>query len=205
MLLNPRWPRTSVDLRSKSADGAGAVPSCPVSPPLPVTSPPLSPSAPPLPAPCPRIPRPALRAPAPASPQPRTGLARGTQCALPDAVLGYPAAAAGPWPSDARLGVELLVCYVITPSMWPHKPMFIHYPESVSYRLFQRSQKQHLNSVTERHMTAFVFQNEPQHAPWGGPQLPPVPSEGGLLAPAHHPQTGCPGAKKEASDQASLV
>lgn len=91
----------------------------------------------------------------------------------------YRAAAAGPWPADARLGAELPVCHVIAPSMGPHKPMFIHYPGSVSYRLFQRSQKQHLNSVTERHMTAFVFQNEPQHTPQGGLQLPPVPSEGG--------------------------
>lgn len=182
----------------------------------------------PLPAPCPRpflsCPRP-LRAlcprpfrvsvlsfpgqsprPSARSPTAPDGLGTGDAARPPRRCPWlYRAAAAGPWPADARLGAELPVCHVIAPSMGPHKPMFIHYPGSVSYRLFQRSQKQHLNSVTERHMTAFVFQNEPQHTPQGGLQLPPVPSEGGLLALAHRPQTGCPGAEKEASGQASLA
>lgn len=112
-------------------------------------------------------------------------------------------AGAGVWPSHTYLHMHALnlICQCAIPSFparGPRSQCLFMMPGSVSYRLFQRSQKQYLSSVTEHHMMAFVLQNEPRCIPGGSPGLLYVPQLEGVTR-VHHPQTGYSGAKKEAS------
>ena len=99
------------------------------------------------------------RAPPPGAPQPTDPgwLGTGTYGASSQMLsLETWSAGAGGWPlhvyvTYACLKFNLPMCHFIPPARSPRKPMFIHYPGSVSYRLFQRSQKQHLHSITEHH------------------------------------------------------
>lgn len=146
------------------------------------------------------VPKPPLPAPSPGS---RVPGPRGTRAPPPGALKptepdwlamrdtahpsrrsprphGSLAQEAGPYIPTLHVHVLNLICQrevSFFPACSPISQCLFIIPGSVSYRLFQRSQKQHLNSITEHHVMIFVLQNEPWLTlggrPWllNGPQL----------------------------------